>query len=423
MKLSIFLKKEIGRMNLTTNEILRCRNDFPSLSRTYNGYPLAYLDGPGGTQVPQQVIDAISWYYTTCNANTHGAFITAQETEQVVEEARKAMAAFLGAPSSAEISFGANMTTLTFSLSKALVRELKPGDEIIITELDHEANRGPWLNLQEHGIVIKEAKLKKDGALDYDDFAQKITEKTKLVALGFSSNAIGTINDVALIRKLTREVGAYLLVDAVHYAPHFQLDVQELDVDFLLCSAYKFYGPHVGILYSRKGLLEKLKTDKLEPQENEAPYCIETGTPNHAAINGVKAAVEYIASFGEGDSLREKIVTAMRKIDEYEHGLASYFYDELKKINGVTIHGLDFSSCHRAPTVSYTIDGVNSNGVAKAFAEKGLLVWDGDFFAVKAVHVLGLVEQGGLIRVGISMYNTKEEIDRLITETKKLVGK
>lgn len=251
--------------------MLNCRKDFPSLKRTYNNLPLAYFDGPGGTQIPKQVIDAIVNYYERCNTNTHGYFITSHETDQVIDQARDRMAAFLNAPSADCISFGANMTTLSYSLSKALLRMYKPGDEIVITELDHEANRAPWLSMKDHGIIIREVVLKNDGTLDYQDFKSKINNNTKLVAMGMASNALGTVNDIGPVRQWTKEVDANLLLDAVHYAPHFSIDVQMLDVDFLLCSAYKFYGPHVGILYSKNGLLDKLPTDCLRTQDQNAP--------------------------------------------------------------------------------------------------------------------------------------------------------
>jgi cysteine desulfurase family protein (TIGR01976 family) len=400
-------------MPFTAADCERCRRDFPSLARTVNGLPIAYLDGPAGTQVPEAVISAISHYYRTSNANTHGEFVTSRESDHVVMTARETMAAFLGAPSRREISFGQNMTTLTFSLSQALVREMTPGDEIVITQLDHEANRGPWLNLRERGIGVREVSLRPDGTLDPEDFAAQMTERTRLVAVGLASNALGTVNDVALARRLSREVGAWLLLDAVHYAAHFPVDVVALETDFLLCSAYKFYGPHVGILYARPGLLDSLRTDKLRTQEDEAPWRIETGTLNHAALAGVTAAVEYIASWGTGETLRERIVSAMASIGAWEHGLGSYYAENVRRIPGVTVQGPDFSG-PRAPTVSITIDGVQPIDAARALGGWGLQVWDGHFYAIRAMEVLGLAERGGVLRTGIVMYNTREEIDRLL---------
>ncbi|HEX3528463.1 MAG TPA: cysteine desulfurase-like protein [Thermoanaerobaculia bacterium] len=401
-------------MTFTETECRRARRDFPALERTLNGRPLAFLDGPAGSQVPQAVIDAISGYYRTCNANTHGEFPTSRESDRLMLETREAAAAFLGAPSWREISFGQNMTTLNFSLSHALAREMKPGDEIVITELDHESNRGPWFSLRERGLVVHEVALRHDGTLDQEDFARKISERTRLVALGLASNALGTVNDIPLARRLSREVGAWLLLDAVHHAAHFPIDVQALDTDFLLCSAYKFYGPHVGILYTRPGLLNRLRTDKLRVQDDEAPYRIETGTLNHAALAGVKAAIEYIASWGRGETLRDRVATAMTDIAAYEHGIASHYYGSLRQIPGITVWGPDFTSPHRAPTVSITLDGIRPLEIARRLGDQGLQVWEGHFYALRAMEVLGLAERGGVVRTGICMYNLREEIDRLL---------
>ncbi|HEY3569964.1 MAG TPA: cysteine desulfurase-like protein [Thermoanaerobaculia bacterium] len=397
----------------TKEDCERCRRDFPSLARAVDGVPLAFLDGPAGTQVPEPVIAAMSGYYRTSNANTHGEFPTSRETDRLLDETRETVAAFLGAPSGREISFGQNMTTLTYSLSYALAREMAPGDEIVITQLDHEANRGPWLNLQERGIVIREVALRRDGRLDPEDLARQVTPKTRLVAMGIASNALGTVTDATLARRLSREVGAWLLLDAVHYAAHLPLDVVALDTDFLLCSAYKFYGPHVGILYARPGLLDRLPTDRLRVQDAEGPSRIEMGTLNHAALIGVKAAVEYIASWGEGGSLRERIVSAMNGIAGYEHEVGAYYHDNVRGIPGVTVWGPDFSG-PRAPTVSITLDGVPAIEAARALGRRGLQVWDGHFYAIRPIEVLGLLERGGVLRTGIVMYNTREEIDRLL---------
>ena len=400
-------------MPFTAAESERCRRDFPALARTHRGEPLAYLDGPAGTQVPEPVIEAISSYYRNANANTHGEFPVSRDTDRLLDETREAAAAFLGAPGWRTVSFGQNMTTLSFSLSHALARVMKPGDEIVVTQIDHEANRAPWLGLQERGIVIREAALRPDGRLDPDDLARQITERTQLVAFGLASNALGKVNDAALARRLSKEVGAWLLLDAVHYAAHFPVDVVAMDADFLLCSAYKFYGPHVGLLYARPGLLESLPVDRLRTQEEEAPFRIETGTLNHAALVGVKAAVEYIASWGSGGTLRERIVSAMEGIAAYEHGLGAYYHENVRRIPGVTVWGTDFSG-PRAPTVSITIDGVRAIDAARALGERGIQVWDGHFYAIRPIEALGLIERGGVLRAGFMMYNTREEIDRLV---------
>ncbi len=398
----------------TAEDNARCRLDFPSLARaTAQGIPFAFLDGPAGTQVPEPVIAAMAGYYRTSNANTHGEFATSRETDRLLHEVRETVAAFLGAPSGREISFGQNMTTLNYALSHALAREMAPGDEVVITQLDHEANRGPWLNLRERGIVIREAALRPDGRLDPDDLARQVTAKTRLVALGIASNALGTVTDATLARRLTREVGAWLLLDAVHYAPHLPLDVTALDADFLLCSPYKFYGPHLGVLYARPGLLDRLSPDRLRVQDEEGPSRIEMGTLNHAALIGARAAIDYIASWGEGSGPRERIVSALERIGVWERELGTYYHDSVRRIPGVTVWGPDFTG-PRAPTVSITIDGVPANDAARALGERAIQVWDGHFYAIRPVEALGLLERGGLLRTGFVMYNTRQEVDRLL---------
>jgi len=383
---------------------------------------MVFLDGPAGTQVPQSVIEAISHYYSTSNANTHGAFITSRETDDVIQHMRQSMAALLGAENEDTISIGQNMTSLNFALARAMSRILQPGDEVLITQLDHEANRGPWLTLTHFGINVKEVILKSDGLLDYDDFASKINAKTKLVCMGMSSNCIGTVNNFKLVRKLTNQYNAWLLLDAVHYAPHFSIDVQSLGCDFLLCSAYKFYGPHVGILYSRPGLLDRLPTDRLRTAGQKAPYSIETGTLNHAAIAGVGAAVGFLASLGSGGSLRERLISAYQSISEHEYHLASKLYQGLKQIPGLTMIGQDFSAPSRTPTVSFTMKGKTPWQICEHLAKKNICAWDGHFYAIRAIEVLGLLERGGVTRLGISLYNTEEEVNLTVASVNTLVG-
>jgi len=396
----------------TLDHCLRSRQDFPALAKNPG---LAFLDGPGGSQVPRVVVDAVADVYASCNVNTHGNFAPSHEVDRRMQAARSVVAAFLGAEDGACISFGQNMTTLNFALSAAIGRTLAKGDEVLITQLDHEANRGPWAGLAERGAVVREVRLLESGELDAADMAAKITPRTKLLAIGASANSLGTVNDIALARRLTRQVGALLIVDAVHYAPHFPVDVQALGADFLLCSGYKFYGPHVGVLYSRPGALDALPTYRLSVQDPLAPYRIETGTLNHAAIDGVRAAVEYIASWGSGTSLRERIVDAMTHIAAYEHDLAKHYHDAARRIPGVRVWGPDFAAGRkRAPTVSITLDKVTAAEAAGALGNQGICVWDGDFYAARAVQVLGLAERGGLLRTGISMYNTRDELNRLL---------
>jgi len=396
----------------TLDHCLRSRQDFPALAKNPG---LAFLDGPGGSQVPRVVVDAVADVYASCNVNTHGNFAPSREVDRRMQAARSVVAAFLGAEDGSCISFGQNMTTLNFALSAAIGRTLAKDDEVLITQLDHEANRGPWAGLAERGAVVREVRLLESGELDAADMAAKITPRTKLLAIGASANSLGTVNDIALARRLTRQVGALLIVDAVHYAPHFPVDVQALGADFLLCSGYKFYGPHVGVLYSRPGALDALPTYRLSVQDPLAPYRIETGTLNHAAIDGVRAAVEYIASWGSGTSLRERIVDAMTHIAAYEHDLAKHYHDAARRIPGVRVWGPDFAAGRkRAPTVSITLDKVTAAEAAGALGNQGICVWDGDFYAARAVQVLGLAERGGLLRTGISMYNTRDELNRLL---------
>lgn len=392
----------------------RCRDDFPALARQQDGQPLAYFDGPGGTQVPRPVIEAITRYYSRGTANTHGPFATSKETDQLIQATREAVAALLGAPAWWCISFGANMTSLAFALSHALARSLQPGDEIVITQLDHEANRGPWKALAEQGALVREVALRPDGTLDPEDFARQVTARTRLVAVGYASNLLGTVNDVALARRLSKAVGALLLVDAVHGAPHFPLDVVAMDADFLLCSAYKFYGPHVGILYTRPGLLETLEPDRLCTVDPEAPWRIETGTLNHAALAGVKAAVEYLASFGEGSELRTQLQDALANIEAQERQVARHYAEQAARIPGLRVWGPSFLALHRAPTVAVTLEGISPLEAAKRLGKRGVLVGDGHFYAARASEVLGLAEGGGVLRAGMSLYTTEAEVDRLV---------
>ena len=391
----------------------RSREDFPSLSRTCCGHPVAFLDGPGGTQVPQPVIDAIVDCYHHRNVNTHGSFQPSAELDTRMLQARSAVADLLGARGHEQISIGQNMTTLAFSLSRAIGRTIRPGDEILITQLDHEANRGPWQSLQERGAVVREVPLLPTGELDYAQMRKLINEKTRLLALGCSSNAIGTVNNLALARELTRNAGALLILDAVHYVPHFPVDVRQLDPDFLLCSAYKFYGPHIGILYSRPGALDTLPTDRLIVQDDTAPYRIETGTLNHPAIEGVGAAVDYLARFGRGATRADQVHDAIAAISLYEHKLGEFLWSALEELRGVRLWGVKFSDRLRAPTVSFIIDDVDPGFIAKSLDAVGICVWDGNFYAPRPVEILNIPGRA-LVRVGISMYNTQEEVERLV---------
>ena len=396
------------------------RDFFPSIGRVdHNNNQIIYLDGPGGTQVPIQVIEAISQYYIRSNANTHGEFITSQETDKVMDDLRLKMSQFLGSDNPNTISIGQNMTSLNYSLARALAKKFNSGDEVIITELDHEANRGPWRVLEEVGVKLIEVSLFQNGGLDYEDFANKINDKTVMVCMGMSSNALGTLNDFISVKSFLPQ-NCLLLLDAVHYAPHFSINVKELGCDFLLCSAYKFYGPHVGFLYSKPGLLEQLETDRLVVQDQKAPYIIETGTLNHAACAGVSAAIDFIANMGEGNSFRDKLIDAFSKISSHEFALAKHLYESINNLDKVNVIGKDFSDKKRTPTVSFIHSDYTPQEVCRALASENVCAWDGHFYALRAIQQLGLEERGGVTRLGISLYNTKEEVERVVSVISKL---
>ncbi len=399
------------------------RNQFPSLSRIINGRPIVHLDGPAGTQVPQSVIDAISGVYSKSNANTHGQFITSVETDTLIQHARNQMAVFLGAESGSTISFGANMTSMNFVLANAIAKSLQPGDEILITQLDHEANRGPWLQQRRHGIIVREVILDEDGTLDYSDFEKKINEKTRVIAIGLASNIFGTVNEIERVRQMAYDAGALLVVDAVHFAPHLLMDVRQIDCDFLLCSAYKFYGPHVGVLYARHGALDRLDTDRLRTQEQYAPYRIERGTLNHAALAGVASSVSFIESFGTGATQRERIISAMNQIQTHERGLAQQLYLGLREIDGIDIYGPPLKETQRAPTLAFTVENKTPEEICRLLAERSICAWDGHFYALRAVEVMDLLNLGGVTRMGISVYNSTEEIEYVITALNTILGK
>jgi cysteine desulfurase family protein (TIGR01976 family) len=408
-------------MTLDSNEI---RSHFPSLQTG-----AVYFDNPGGTQVTQEVIDAVIHYYKTSNANLHGAYRTSRRTDEVLLNARQAMADFLSARSPEEIAFGQNMTSLTFSLSRSIGKTIQPGDEIIVTHLDHDANIAPWLFLQEQGATIKRVKIKpEDCTLDMTDFEEKLSEKTKLVAIGYASNAVGTINDVKKITELAHAKGAMVFIDAVHYAPHGPIDVQDIDCDFLACSAYKFYGPHIGALYGKLEHLEKLEPYKVRPAPDSPPDRFETGTQNFEALSGVCADIDFLASIGEKyggdfsanysslDGRRLNLKKALSAIQVYERNLFIQLIDGLEKIKGITIYGITDREqfTKRAPTVAFTIDGFTPKEIAEYLGEKGIYVWHGNYYALALMEYLGLEENGGAVRIGIGIYNNRDEVERFI---------
>jgi len=395
------------------------RSHFPALERRHNGFPVAYFDGPGGTHVPREVVEALADYLYHHNANTHWAFPTSAETDAAIAKARQALADFLNSAPQ-EIAFGANMTTLTFHLARALGRQWASGDEIVVTELDHHGNVAPWQALEhERGITLRMAKMiPETGQLDWSDLERKIGPKTKLVAMGAASNALGTINDVHRAGQLAHQVGALMFVDAVHSAPHVLTDVRALDCDFLACSAYKFYGPHIGVLYGKKDLLESVDFPKLIPAPDTAPERAETGTQNHEGIVGTAAAVDFLASLGSGASRRERLGAAFSGLHAGHQLLVRQLWDGLAAIDGVTLYGPP-PAAQRTPTVSFTVSNIPSSKVAARLAERGLFVSHGDFYALTIIQRLGLGEEG-LVRAGCSCYTTAEEVSRLIDAVRAL---
>lgn len=389
------------------------RSHFPALERREGGVPVAYFDGPGGTQVPAVVGRAVVDYLFQHNANTHWAYPASAETDAMLTAARAAFADFLGAASD-EVAFGANMTTLTFHLSRAIGRRLRAGDEVVVTELDHHANVAPWRALErERGIRLRTVRMDpRTGRLDCSDLAASIGPRTRLVAIGAASNALGTINDVARAASLAHTVGALVFVDAVHYAPHHLVDVQALGADFLACSAYKFYGPHVGVLWGRKQLLEQLDIPKLAPAPDGAPERFETGTLNHEGIAGAATAVDFLASLGTGESRRERLRSFYAALHERGEVLLRRAWSGLAAIPGVRLYGPEPGS-PRTPTLAFTLDGHAPEAVTRALAERAVFTSHGDFYAATVIERLGLAPHG-LVRAGCAIYTTEEEVDRLV---------
>ena len=401
-------------MIITTAEI---RSHFPALERKHEGVPVAYFDGPGGTQAAREVVEAMSDYLINHNANTHWAYPTSAETDELIAEARQTFADFFNCEAN-EVSFGNNMTTITFHLSRALGRNLHPGDEIVVTELDHHANVDPWIEMaKDRGLNVQRVRmLTETGQLDWQDLENKINRNTKLLAIGAASNALGTINDVQRASRLAHEAGALVFVDAVHYAPHHLVDVRDFECDFLACSAYKFYGPHIGILYGRHELLESLDVPKLAPAPSEAPDRLETGTQNHEGIVGAAAAVKLLASFGQGATRREQLIDAMNGLHAEGNALVKRLWQGLSSIDGVTIYGPDPDQ-PRTPTISFTLRDVPSIEITRHLVKRGIFASHGDFYAQTVIERLGKAEQG-LLRVGCACYTSQEEVDRLIEGVK-----
>ena len=393
--------------------VAEIRKHFPALERVHNGYPVAYFDGPGGTQVPRHVVERMSDYLYHHNANTHWAYPTSAETDAAIEQAREVCAEFLNA-SPAEIAFGANMTTLTFHLSRTLALNLSPADEIVVTELDHHANIDPWRRLAvERGVRIRTVRMDpENGQLNWDDLERFIGPKTRVLAIGGASNALGTINDLPRAIELAHNAGALVFVDAVHYAPHALIDVQKLDCDFLGMSAYKFYGPHVGVLFAKRALLEEINFPKLVPAPDYAPENAETGTQNQEGMVGTAAAIEFLASLGGQLNARDSLRGFFQEMHLRSSRLFDRLWRALSSMSHVRLYGPP-PDAPRTPTLAFTIDGCTSTDAARRLSEKGLFLSHGDFYAATIVKRLGL-EPEGLVRAGCACYTTEEEIDRLI---------
>jgi cysteine desulfurase family protein (TIGR01976 family) len=437
-------------------DLTRIRAQFPSLAQTVNGHPAVFFDGPGGTQVPQRVIDAISNYLSRDNANSGGAYATSRRTDAVIAEARAAMADFFHCAAD-EVVFGQNMTALTYMISRSIGRELNPGDEILVTRLDHDANVSPWLQMAEdRGVAVRWAEIHdEDCTLDMRDLASKINDKTKLVAVGYASNAVGTINPVKEIISLAHKVGALAYVDAVHYTPHGLIDVAALNCDFLVCSTYKFFGPHMGVLYGKREHLTRLRPYKVRPLTDAIPFRWEFGTLNHECIAGITACVEYIADLGrdtetglphprlphprlphpsapfaEGGKTerRAAIEAAYAAIHEHERALLERAMNGLQKIPGAKIYGITdparfvFPNNERCATLAVRIENHSPLELATKLGERGIFTWDGNYYALNLTEHLGVEKSGGFLRIGLVHYNTQEEVDRLLAALREIVG-
>ncbi len=409
------------------------RAQFPALAQTVNGHPAVFLDGPGGTQVPQRVIDAISDYLRRDNSNTGGAYATGRRTDTMLAAARAAMADFLNCGAD-EVVFGPNMTTLTYAMSRAIGRDLVPGDEILVTRLDHDANVSPWLALEEKGVTIRWAEIHPgDCTLDVEDLAAKLNSKTKLVAIGYASNAVGTINPVKEIIRLAHAAGALAYIDAVHYSPHGLIDVAALDCDFLVCSTYKFFGPHMGVLFGKRDHLQRLRPYKVRPLTDAIPYRWEWGTLNHECVAGITACVDYIADLGrhanpESATRRAAIIAAFESIHRHEHALLNRLIAGISKIPQLKIYGITDPSCFvwRCPTLAIRVINQTAEQTPSALAAKlgdrGFFTWDGNYYALNLAERLDVQKSGGFLRIGLVHYNTSEEVDRLLKALKEIVG-
>jgi len=415
--------------SLTSIDLGWVRSQFPSLAQSVSGHPAVFFDGPGGTQVPQRVIDAIANYLSTDNANTGGAYPTSRNTDQMIAETRSAVGDFLNCDPE-EVVFGPNMTTLTYAMSRAIGRELGPGDEIVLTLLDHDANFSPWKALEEKGGTIRAAAFHRaDCTLDMNDLASKMNSQTRLVAVGYASNAVGTINDVAQVVRMTKQAGALSYIDAVHYAPHGTIDVRVLDCDFLVCSTYKFFGPHMGVLYGKREHLKRFQPYKVRPNTNNIPNCWEWGTLNHECIAGIKACVDYWEQLGRRampsvSDRREAIVAAHEAIRIHERALMERMIAGLLAIPGLKLYGISDPQQfdHRCATMVVRIDGFTPPELATKLGERAFFTWDGNYYALNVTEQFGVESTGGFLRIGLVHYNTMEEVERMLAALREVVA-
>jgi cysteine desulfurase family protein (TIGR01976 family) len=405
---------------VTSTEAIRA--EFPALERRQDGVPVAYFDGPGGTQAPRAVGDAMLDYLYRHNANTHWEYPSSAETDALLGYARQVFAALVnGRPE--EVAFGHNMTTLTYHLSRALAPRFDQGDEIVVTELDHHANIAPWTALEsERGLRVRWARMVTEtGTLDLDHLGSLLGDRTKLVAIGAAANALGTVNEVRQITELGHAAGALVFVDAVHYVPHTLPDVQDFGCDFLACSPYKFYGPHVGALWCRRELMRDLAFTRLIPAGHEPPERAETGTLNHEGIVGAAAAVEWLGSLaGDDGDLRDRLATVYRVLHERGSALFTRLWEGLSAISGVRLYG-PMPDAPRTPTIAFTVGGVASSEVTRQLAARGVFTSHGDFYAHTVVERLGLQPEG-LVRAGSACYTTETEVDRLVEGVRAVAG-
>lgn len=406
------------------------RAQFPSLALQQDGQPVVYLDNPAGTQVPRRTMDAITAYLETGNANVHGPFLTSARTDALVATARQGMADFLNAPAPQEIIFGANMTQLTYTLSRAIGRDFGPGDEVLVTELDHDANVTPWTDLAERGVTIKRVPVRLDDCtLDMDALAGLLSARTRLVAVTHASNAVGTVPDLAAIARLVHAAGALLWVDAVHYGPHGPIDVQALGADYLVCSAYKFFGPHLGIAWGRADLLAALRPYKVRPAADTVPDRFENGTKNHECLAGLVGTLDYLADLGRHAAADPDLTphaalrAAMTAVREHEQRLSAALLAGLATVPGLRLYGISDPTrlAERVPTVAFTLDGHDTAAVGHALAAAGIFAWTGNYYALEIMERLGLEGHGGAVRIGAVHYNTPAEITRLVETLHRIV--